>query len=114
MGIEYQDLSDDLRRISLTGRLDIQGTEAIATSLSALVPGTAQRVIVDLSGITFLASIGIRALISAGKAQIQRGGRIALVVIDKSTVATTLEVTGVDELMPIFVDLAQAEAAILA
>jgi anti-sigma B factor antagonist len=114
MELSFEDVSDQLRRVCLTGRLDIEGTDVIATKFSALVAASDRRVVVDLTGVTFLASIGIRALISAGKAQQQRGGRIALLVTEKSTVATTLEVTGVDEIMPILNNLAQADAAALA
>jgi anti-sigma B factor antagonist len=114
MDIEFEDLSDTLRRISLTGRLDIVGTGEIETKFTALAATTAKRIIIDLTNVTFLASIGIRALISAAKAQQQRGGRVVLVVTGDSTVSKTLEVTGVDAILPMFTEASSAEKAVLA
>jgi anti-sigma B factor antagonist len=114
MDIAFEDLSDTLRRISLTGRLDIVGTGEIETKFTALAAATAKRIVIDLTSVTFLASIGIRALISAAKAQQQRGGRVVLVVAGDSTVAKTLEVTGVDAILPMFTESASAEKAVLA
>ncbi len=113
MEIAFEDVSDSLRRISLVGRLDIVGTGEIETRFTALAASTAKRVVVDLSNVTFLASIGIRALISVAKAQQQRGGRVVLVVEDQSTVAKTLEVTGIDAILPMFTGASEAEQAAL-
>lgn len=51
--------------------------------------------IVDLSELISLASIGIRALISNGKALQKLGGCKALVVFDNAIVTKTLETTGI-------------------
>src|SRR6267142_2483382 len=51
-------------RIALTGRLDILGAEEIALPLAALA-GAKQGLIVDMSGVSFIASIGLRHLVSA-------------------------------------------------
>jgi anti-anti-sigma factor len=111
MDIAFEDLSSTLRRISIAGRLDIVGTGEIETKFTALAAATAKRVVVDLTKVTFLASIGIRALITAAKSQQQRGGRVVLVVEENSTVAKTLEVTGVDTILPMFTESAKAEQA---
>jgi anti-anti-sigma factor len=114
MEIAFEDVSDSYRRISLNGRLDIVGTGEIETKFTALAAATAKRILIDLTNVTFLASIGIRALISAAKSQQQRGGRVVLVVTSDSTVAKTLAVTGVDAILPMFTDLSKAETAVLA
>jgi anti-anti-sigma factor len=111
MSIEFVDISDTLRRITITGRLDIVGADAIAGQFAALSTTSARRVVVDLSGVSFLASIGIRSIITNAKALQQRGGRMVLFVGDNSTVAKTLEVTGIDALIPYFANKAAAEAA---
>jgi anti-anti-sigma factor len=65
-------------RVALAGRLDIQGAEVIATPLATL-SGAKQNVLVDMSQVSFLASIGIRHLVSATKALARRGGQLILV-----------------------------------
>jgi anti-anti-sigma factor len=70
-------------------------------------------VVVDLSDLRFLASVGIRALIASAKEVQQRGGKMVLVVNSGSTVRMSLEATGVDELIPVFKDASEAEKAAL-
>jgi len=82
MSIEFEDLNDGLRRIKLSGRLDIAGTESISIKFTNLASAVARRVVVDLTAVSFLASIGIRELITNAKAQQQRGGRVVLFVGD--------------------------------
>ena len=114
MTIDFDDSKDNLRRITISGRLDIPGTDEIATKFSALAASAQRRVVVDLKAVSFLASIGIRAIISNAKALQQRGGKMVLFVGDNATVATTLEITGIDDLIPMFSDAAEAEQAALA
>ncbi len=114
MTIDFEDCKDNLRRISLSGRLDIQGTDAIAAKFTALAASAQRRVVVDLTAVSFLASIGIRALITSAKALQQRGGRMVLFTGDNALVSKTLEMTGIDALIPMFTDAAEAENAALA
>jgi anti-anti-sigma factor len=69
-------------------------------------------VLVDLSNVNFLSSMGIRALISSAKEQQAKGGRVVLNAGGNDVVARTLEATGVDELIPVFDDIAEAERAL--
>jgi len=113
MSISYDDVASDLRRIVISGRLDMPGTDSVAMQLTQLAAAPKKAVVVDLSQLKFLASIGIRALISSAKEVQKRGGRMALVVNKGSTVMMSLEATGVDELIPVFGTLAEAEKAVL-
>ena len=114
MTIEFEDVNDLFRRIRLSGRLDIQGTEAISIKFTHLAASAARRGVVDLTEVSFLASIGIRELISSAKALQQRGGRMVLFVGNNAGVAKTLEVTGIDTLIPMFMNASDADAAALA
>lgn len=114
MPIDYQDVSESLRRIALSGRLDIPGTDAIELKFTALSAAEQRRVVVDLTAVSFLASIGIRALIANAKALQRRGGRMVLFVGDNAMVTKTLEATGIADLIPMFAELAEADRAALA
>jgi anti-anti-sigma factor len=113
MPISHEDIGEKLRRIAITGRLDVAGTDTVATQLAALAAAR-NSVVVDLTSVQFLASIGIRALISTAKEVQQRGGKMVLVVAGGSSVVMSLEATGVNELIPVFRSAADAERAALA
>ena len=70
--------------------------------------------VVDLSDVQYLASIGIGALITSAKAVKGRGGKMALVVNKGSAVMMSLQATGIDQLIPTFRKLSDAESAALA
>ena len=114
MTIVYTDVNDTLRRVALSGRLDIAGTDAISLQFTALTAAGKLRTVVDLSDVDFLASIGIRAIVANARAMQQRGSRMVLFVGDNGPVAKTLSITGIDAVIPMFSDLAQAEQAALA
>jgi anti-sigma B factor antagonist len=114
MSISYDDVGTDLRRIEISGRLDMPGTDSVAAKLTELAAAPKRAVVVDLSSLKFLASIGISALIACAKEVQRRGGKMALVVNSGSTVRMSLEATGVDELIPVFEDASEAEKAVLA
>ena len=114
MSISFTDVGDNLRKIVITGRLDIPGTDSVAAKLQALTAEPKKAVVVDLSSLRFLASIGIRSLIVCGKAVQQRGGKMVLVVGDNSSVAMSIESTGVDALIPVFKNAGEAERAAVA
>ena len=114
MSISHDDVGADLRRIVISGRLDIPGTDSVAAKLVELTAAPRKAVAVDLSAVKFLASVGIGALIASAKAVKKRGGKMVLVVDDGSTVMMSLEATGVDQLIPVFRSTADAERAALA
>lgn len=114
MPIRYEDLSNEVRRITLSGRLDTVGSEEISEELASLAASARRGVVVDLSQVTFLSSMGIRALISAAKARQANGGRMVLLVDGSDVVQRTIEATGVDELIPVYDDADDAEKAVLA
>lgn len=91
--ISHRDLSDDLRVTTLSGRLDILGTEGTAQEFTALATIAGRCVIVDLSELISLASICIRALISNGTAFQKPGGRIALAADNITIVTKMVETT---------------------
>lgn len=114
MSISHTDIGENLRRIVVSGRLDLPGTDSVAAQLDALAAEPKKGVVVDLSALRFLASIGIRALIVTAKAVKKRGGKMVLVVNDGSTVRMSLEATGINDLIPVFGSTADAEKAALA
>jgi anti-anti-sigma factor len=105
--LEVSELNDGIRCIKLSGRMDIQGTGALDTPFAAKSASVKSKVIVDISQVEFMASIGIRMLLSNAKAQDRRGGKMIL-LNPQPLVEETLRVAGIDKLIPIYTDLAEA------
>jgi anti-anti-sigma factor len=103
MSISYAD-HGDLRTITISGRLDADGADSVATKLEELSRAAKKGIVVDLSSLKFLASIGIRALVASAKDVKARGGRMVLVVDSASSVMMSIKATGVDQLVPVFDD----------
>lgn len=98
---------DSVVRIALSGRMDIEGTQSIELKLAAHTSVDSGVFIIDLSGVSFLASMGIRALIVSAKTVRTRGGRLAICGPD-ANVANTLRTAGIEQLIPIFEDFPTA------
>jgi anti-anti-sigma factor len=109
MRLEQIELPDDVLKVKLTGPLDIAGAGDIDMPFS-IIAGHNNKVIVDFTGVTFLASIGIRVLVKAARAIGQRKGR--LIVFNPSEDARkVLRSTGIDTIIPVVADEPAAIAA---
>ncbi|MDI4665056.1 STAS domain-containing protein [Xanthobacter autotrophicus] len=110
MNIETHALGPEQVLIVLDGRLDIDGTAQIEVAFSA-VSSHARATLVDLSATPFVASIGIRLLISNAKALARRGGRMIIFGAEPE-VEKVLLTTGVGELATLVATRAEADAAL--
>ena len=115
MAISCEDLSAELCRIVLSGRLDFQGVEEIAGQFESLLSSIGERrVIVDLTSVMLICSMGIRTLILNAKNVQAQGGEMALVVGGgDSIVSQTLNSVGINALLPVFASFSDAEKALL-
>jgi anti-sigma B factor antagonist len=98
--------------VILDGRLDIAGAAGIDLQFSAIA-GSHTGVVVDLSNVTFIASIGLRTLLLGAKAVKRRGGQFVLLK-PVGGVERVLELSGVTDLMPVYRDSDAALAAVAA
>jgi anti-sigma B factor antagonist len=112
MELHYRELEKDIRLIKLVGDLDITGVEAIETKFADYCAGENARVLVDLSEVNFLASIGIRLLTLNAKSVFSRGGRMVL-LRPTADVRSVLEITGIPAIIPIYDGLESAETVLL-
>ena len=108
MELEILEESPSLTRLSLKGRLDTDGVDRIETRLNAMLARDKDGV-VDLSAVTFLASMGIRMLLTAAKMLNRRGHRLVLIA-PKPLVEQALKHTALDEIIPVAQDLEGAIA----
>lgn len=112
MKIDAEHLETGILKITLVGRLDVQGADEIDLRFAGLA-ARQKALIVDMREVSFLASIGIRTLLLSAKTIAKRGGKMALLDPDP-TVTRSLEMAGIDALIPICRSLEQAQAAVTA
>jgi anti-sigma B factor antagonist len=113
MELQYSELESGIRLIKLKGQLDIIGTSQIETKFAGYCAGDKARVIVDLSEVDFLASIGIRLLTLTAKSIASRDGKMVL-LNPTPDVQHVLEMTGIPPIIPIYSQLESAETILLA
>ena len=77
MKINTQSEGNGIIKLVLTGRMDVQGALAIDTEFNEIAKSS-DKVIVDLLGVDFLASLGMRTLIVSAKSIQSNGGRMVL------------------------------------
>lgn len=113
MNIQFSTIENGIRLIKLIGRLDIIGTGEIETRFTGYCAGNKVQVIVDLSQVDFLASIGIRLLVLTAKSVSQRGGRMVL-LNPTPDVHNVLDLAGIHSIIPMYSQLESAEAVLRA
>jgi anti-anti-sigma factor len=96
--LEVSEWSGGVRILKLTGQLDITGVAAVETRFYAHCGGDKIQVRVDLEGVAFLSSLGIRMLLQAAKAVKARGGQLQF-LNPQSVVNTALEISGLGSLI---------------
>jgi anti-anti-sigma factor len=107
MELEVATLAAGIRQIRLLGRLDMTNTLLIDTQFTTHAATGADRVLVDMAAVNFIASIGMRLLLSNAKAVANRGGRLALCQ-PQPLVKESLQIAGLDALIPIYDTLDEA------
>jgi len=111
MDLTTEQLPNGIEKIALAGRLDTAGAQQIDLPFTRLTATRPALIVVDLSQVSFLASMGIRTLLASAKALGRRGGRMVL-ANPQPLVQEVLKVAGIDELIPVYADLVSACSAL--
>jgi anti-sigma B factor antagonist len=102
MQIEHLQV-EDVTKIALEGRLDTAGVSRIEIPFGARAAAGGRAVIVDLSQVSFIASLGVRLFISSARALAAKGGRMVLFA-PTAGVAEIIDVMGLGEIIPVVAD----------
>jgi len=98
MDISISDFGSAAKRVTLKGKLDIAGAQKIELPLATLA-GTRSNIVIDMAGVDFIASIGIRQLVMAAKAVARGAGRLVLLA-PTPPVADVIVTSGLLDLLP--------------
>ncbi len=111
MKLEFTPVDGNVVRVKLTGRMDILGAQAIDTQFSGLASASGRTMVIDMSGVEFLASIGMRTFMLNAKSLKQKGGSMVMFA-PVDSVAKALRTAGIDTLIPIHPDFQSAFSAV--
>jgi len=113
MKLQFNELENGIRLIKLIGTLDLSGTYSIEVEFVRQCAGDNVRVLVDLSEVDYISSIGVHMLITSANSIASRGGKMAL-LSPQPSVLYVLDLTGILQLIPIHSNLGSAKADMLA
>ena len=105
--LKHEWIAPDVGCVYLSGRLDIPGVQKVQLKFTAFTATQRKPVIIDLSDVTLITSIGVGMLISNAKAL--KTHTVPMILVNpQPNVAKVLELAGLNEILPIEQDLEAA------
>ena len=105
-----EELEGGVTRVVLDGRLDILSGPLVETPMNE-IGATKKAVLVDMQKVSFIGSVGLRALVAPARAIKERGGKM-VIFGPHEMVERVLRTSGIDTVVPIHHDLQGALAAL--
>ena len=90
--------------LPLKGEIDLHVSPSVTASLNAMIEKKPRRLVVDLSGVTYIDSAGLAALIEAMQKVEGYGGKFRLAGLQE-TVRSIFEISRLDQVFQIFPDV---------
>jgi len=100
---------DQVTYVALVGKLDLAGVQQIEMKFTAATASRRKPVVVDLSEMSYLASLGVRVLLSTARALSAQGLKMVL-LNPQPAVLQVLQLGKLDSIIPVETDLGRALA----
>jgi anti-sigma B factor antagonist len=84
---------EDVTLVSLAGEIDASTAPAVQREILALATGNGMRLLLDMNGVTFMSSAGLRMLLVTYRHLAASQGRVVLVGLSDD-LAETMAITG--------------------
>ena len=100
----------EMKRVSMltvSGRVDSNTAPDFDKALRALIDASRTQIVIDMSGVEYLSSAGLRALLSASKAAKSGGGDVRLAAPSKR-VREVMDLSGLNLIFAMYDDLVEA------
>jgi anti-anti-sigma factor len=107
--MQATELAAGVWRVDLPGFLDAATVARIEGQFAQLMPVGGDDVIVDLEGVEYCGSLGIRMLLFAAKLVRKRGGRMVL-ASPQARMRQVIDTVSLGHLIPVAPDLENAQA----
>lgn len=109
LSIEIAPVGNGSQRVSLAGRLDTHTYGELDEQLAPVLGSQIQSLILDLAGLDYISSAGVRSIFKARKALAARGGKV-VVVNPKPQIQKVFDVVKAVPLDEIFSSVQEADA----
>lgn len=103
MTISYQELKNETWLVSVSGRLDQTQTPDLEAQLNALLEQGNDRIVIDLTGVNYINSGGLRCLVTAWRKAKRSGGNVVLTGL-RSRVHDVFTMVGFDKVFDVYPD----------
>ena len=110
MDIAVESLADGVTKVVLRGRFDTTAAVVVELPFNKIATEQ-QRIVVDLSAVSFLASYAIRVLLVGAKIVTGKGGKMVILCPDNN-ISKVLKTAGMDALIPVHGTESAATAAL--
>lgn len=107
MPLQIQTLNPETTRLVLDGRLDAPGCERVETQFTAAAAGSRGDILVDLTAVDYIGSLGIRLLISSART-VKRRGRQMIIYGAQAQPSDVFETVALTDLIPVAANHAEA------
>ncbi|MCE0483570.1 MAG: STAS domain-containing protein [Methylacidiphilales bacterium] len=100
---------DSYTHLALVGKLDIPGVGEIENKFIGYTAARKKGAVIDLSGVTFMGSMGLRLFLSAAKA-LHRENKVVVLLNPQPLVREVLDASGIGDVVAIESDETAAVA----
>lgn len=107
LNINYESITPNIGCVHLSGPLDIAGVQEISLKFTTFTTTQKKAVIIDLTNVTMITSMGLGMLITNAKS-LKLHGIPTILMNPKPTVERVIKMSGLQELLPIEQDLESA------
>jgi len=102
-----QNSIDNMPIVSVSGRIDGATYKDLETILNELIDQNKSEIVLDLEGVVYISSVGLRVLLAAQKKVRPKGGELKLVSL-QPFVREVFEITGFTKLFTIYPNQGEA------
>lgn len=112
VGVEIEQLSDEVVVAHLTGELDISAAAKTGDRIAAAVPSSARGLVVDMSKLEFMDSSGVSMLFSLARQVGSHRQQLRIVAPPGKPISRVLQIVEFERAAPIDADVESAVAGI--
>jgi anti-sigma B factor antagonist len=98
--------------VAVSGEIDIATCDVVSQALHAHLDATPPGMVIDLSRVEFLGSVGLAVLIEVNKRAPECRTRLGIVVSGSPAVTRVVQLSGLTELLPTYPTIADAVASV--
>lgn len=94
--------------VAAAGELDLETAGSFEAALRRAMEARAEKVVVDLTAVTFMDSSGVNSLVSVTRGFRESGGAVPLAVCGEQRIFKVLHICGLDRLLGVHPDAESA------